>query len=295
MQGTALEALNWDDVRLFLVLGRSRTLGEAALELGVDASTASRRLSALEETLGAQLFERGRGGIQPTESADALMPIAEEIEHAMARFSHQADAFEQEVSGSVRVTCPPDAAEALLIPLLPGLLARHPKLHIEVDGNAQLLDVARREADLALRIVRPTSGSLVVRRLFAVEWIVAARPDVAENLGTVRDWAKLPWIGWGSRYADAPACRWHQTYVGHAPALTSDNLRLQIAMVNAGLGVALIPSRSIAHYGLTPLKLSRRLKGDAKKWPTNEVYLVAHEALRRVPRVRAVWDYLVEQ
>jgi DNA-binding transcriptional LysR family regulator len=99
----AAEKLAWDDVRLFLALGRVRTLGRAAEALGVDASTVSRRLAALEEALSATLFDRGREGIAPTEAAERLMPVAEEIEGAMARFATEAEGLEREISGLVRI------------------------------------------------------------------------------------------------------------------------------------------------------------------------------------------------
>src|SRR5512139_1129317 len=91
----AMRSLRWDDVRLFLALCRSRTTAHAARALGVDSSTVSRRLSALETSLSATLFERGRDGIAPTKAAEDLMPVAEEIEHAMARFANAADGLER--------------------------------------------------------------------------------------------------------------------------------------------------------------------------------------------------------
>ncbi len=124
MQGisTARERLPWDDVRLFLALCRSRTVGGAARALGVDASTVSRRLVALERALAATLFDRGRDGVTLTKAAEDLMPVAEAIEDAMARFTLAAEGLEREVSGLVRITCPPDAAEVAVVPLMPGLL-----------------------------------------------------------------------------------------------------------------------------------------------------------------------------
>ena len=122
----------WDDVRVFLALRRSRTVGEASARLDVDASTVSRRLVALEEDLGVRLFERGRSGLTATEAADELMPVAEQIEEAMLRFSTAAATLERSVEGEVRVSCPPDLAEVVIAPLLVELFARHPRLRIDV-------------------------------------------------------------------------------------------------------------------------------------------------------------------
>src|SRR3954467_4975697 len=98
------EALSWDDVRLFLALYRSRTVGVAAASLGVDSSTVSRRLVLLEEQPKTTLFDRGRAGVAPTKSAEDLVPVAEEIEAAIQRFATAAEGLEREVSGLVRIT-----------------------------------------------------------------------------------------------------------------------------------------------------------------------------------------------
>src|SRR5687768_8324594 len=128
-----LSELCWDDVRLFLALCRSRTVASAAGTHGVDASTVSRRLATLEEELGAALFDRNREGITPTEPAENLMPVAEEIEEGMLRFANAAQGLEREASGLVRIACAPDVAVVLLLPLFKELRARHPALRIEVE------------------------------------------------------------------------------------------------------------------------------------------------------------------
>src|SRR3569623_1406335 len=96
------EALSWDDVRLFLALYRSRTVGVAAATLGVDASTVSRRLVLLEDSVTATLFDRGRAGVAPAMAAEDLMQVDEEIDAAIPRFTHAAEGLEREVSGLVR-------------------------------------------------------------------------------------------------------------------------------------------------------------------------------------------------
>ena len=281
--------LHWDDVRLFLTLCRSRTVGAAASQLGVDSSTVSRRLMALEETLAATLFDRGREGIAPTKAAEDLLPVAEEIEAGMLRFANAADRLEREVVGLVRVTCPPDVAEVVVVPLLPEILARHPGLRVELDPGEAILDLTRREADLALRTVRPVRGDLTVTRLLTVNWIVVAAPRLARSLGTLRAGTDAPWVGWGERYSHIPAARWLRAHVrGADPVLRSDSLAVQIAVVASGIGVALVPEPSAAHYGLVPVKLGGALRDAAGQCPSDEVFLVTHRALRDVPRVRVV-------
>ena len=287
------DAMAWDDVRLFLALYRSRTVGVAAASLAVDASTVSRRLVLLEEQLKATLFDRGRAGVAPTKAAEDLVPVAEEIEAAIQRFATAAEGLEREVSGLVRITCPPDVAQVIVTPVLGQLRRDHPALHFHVDPGEALLDLTRREADLALRVVRPTTGDLIVTRLTTISWVVAASPVLARELATLRRWTDAPWISFGERTAHVGPARWHAKHVGTEAVVRSDSLGVQLAAATAGLGVALVPAPSLAHYGLVAVKIAPRLRADADAWPTDDLFLVTHRALRDVPRVRAVWDALV--
>src|SRR5262249_54559272 len=152
-------------------------------------------------------------------------------------FTTAAEGLEREVSGRVRITCPPDVAEVVLVPLLPRLLERHPGLSLEIDPGETTLDLTRREADIALRTVRPVRGDLVVTRLRDVEWVVAAAPELARNLGTLRRWTDAAWIVWGERLASIPPARWLTRHVTREPALRSDSLRVQVAAVTSGVGI----------------------------------------------------------
>ncbi len=290
------EGLHWDDVRLFLALHRSRTVGSAAVALRVDSSTVSRRLAALERVLAATLFDRGRDGIAPTKAADDLLPAAEEIEEVMTKFANAADSLEREVSGLVRMTCPPDVADVVVAPLLPELLGRYPALRIELDPGEAVLDLTRREADLALRTVRPVRGDLVVTRLATVRWVLVASPKTARQLGTLRAWTDAPWVGWGERLSSIGPARWLAAHVRTAdPVVRSDSLIVQLAVVASGIGVAVVPEPSVKHYGLVPVKISAALRQAAGQWPSDELFLVTHRALRNVPRVRVLWNLLVER
>jgi len=286
--------MQWDDVRLFLALHRARTVGAAARVLGVDPSTVSRRLGALEEALDASLFDRGREGIAPTEAAERLLPVAEEIEAAMTRFTTAAEGLERTVSGRVRITCPADLAEVVIVPLLPELFRQHPALSVDLEPGEVTLDLTRREADIALRVVRPARGDLIVTRLLGVKWVVSASARLARELGTLRTWTQAPWIGWGERLSSIGPARWFARHVTGEPALRSDSLRVQVTAVVAGVGIGLVPEPSLAHYGLVPVRLGAGLRESAAELPIDDLYLVTHRALREVPRVRVVWDLLLE-
>lgn len=242
------------------------------------------------------LFDRGRDGIALTKAAEDLLPVAEEIERAMHRFTNATEALEREVTGLVRVTCPDDVAEIAVVPYLRELFAQHTNLRVELTPGEALLDLTRREADLALRTVRPMRGDLLVTKLISVRWILVASRKLARDIGTLRNWGDAPWIGWGERLSHVPPARWLQTHARNVdPTMRSDSLRLQLAAVSNGVGIGLVPEPSIDHYDLAPVKIAAALRESAADWPEDELFLVTHRALRDVPRVRVVWELLVKK
>jgi DNA-binding transcriptional LysR family regulator len=229
-------------------------------------------------------------------AAEALVPVAEQIEAMMATFSNEAEALERDVAGLVRIACPADVADVVLAPLLPRLFDRYPALRVELEPGENLVDLARREADLALRTVRPLRGDLIVTRLFTLRWVLVAAPAVARKLGTIEAWTDARWVGWGKHLSTVPPARWFAKHVRDVePAVQSDSLMVQLSLVAAGVGVALVPEPSVRHYGLAPVKIGASLREAASAFPTDELFLVTHRAMRNVPRVRVVWDALVER
>jgi DNA-binding transcriptional LysR family regulator len=286
----------WDDVRLFLALHRERSLAGAGARVGLDPSTLSRRLVALEETLAAHLFDRTRDGLVPTAAADLLLPAAEEMESAHVRFAREASGFEREAEGVVRLSVPPGVADAFIGPALVRLRARHPRIRLELDASVRVLDLTRREADLAVRMVRPQSGELVMLKVGESRWT----PMVARANGTkgppVKRWMDVPWIAWGEDLSAIPPARWLAKHAPRAePVLRTSHIATQVAAVEAGLGAALLPLAYMRVSAIAPLRHTKALHASAEELPFNETWVVGHRALRGVPRVAAVWDFLVEE
>jgi DNA-binding transcriptional LysR family regulator len=290
----AKEDLRWDDVRLFLVLFRGRSLNRAAAELGIDASTVSRRLAAFEELVDTPLFDRTRVGMLPTTAAEELVPAAEAAESNIRDLAASMLSFERKVEGSVRITAPPGFVELFLAPQLAVLLARHPGLRIEIDTSQQLLDLTRREADIALRTVKPSSGDLVITHFASSEYRPVATPAYAAELGTLKRWSDARFIAWGKELSHIPPARWLEKHLdGTEPVLRTSSLPAQVAAARSGLGVALLPEQIARLFALEALRVSRKLGKDAG-FPREDLWLVGHRALRRVPRVDAVWQFLLE-
>jgi DNA-binding transcriptional LysR family regulator len=288
--------IRWDDVPLLLALFRERNLTAAARRLGLDASTASRRLTVLEQTTKTRLFDRTRLGLAPTEAAEQMLAAAEEMERAALKLASAAEVHEVGVEGVVRIAVVPGIADAYLAPRLHRLVERHPRLRVELDVRVQLADLTRREADLALRTIRPQSGELVMKKLATARWLAIASTERAKELGTLRSWNDVPWITWDDDLAHIPSARWVAKHASASPpVLRTSSVGSLVAAVKSGLGVALFDEFTPSvHGGLAPVRYAPVLQASASEWPVDDLWLVGHAALRDTPRVAATWDFLVE-
>lgn len=289
--------LHWDDARVLLSLLQTRTLSGAAARLGVNASTVSRRLQALESALGARLFDRTPDGVLPTVLAEQLGPHAEAMERAAAGLTLTAQGRETRPEGDVRLTAPPGVAEFVVAPALPRLLKRHPRLRVVLDASVSYADLTRREADIALRLARPTSGDLVARRVGVADGGLFGAPRYVRQLGVLRRLRQGRWITWGEDLSHLPAAQFVATLVPpDRVVLRSSHMGSMVAAARAGLGLLVLDQPMGAACGLSKVRLDAELVRQLPSMQSvSEAWLVAHRALRDVPRIAAVWDFLVEE
>lgn len=289
-------ALDWRDARVVAALLQSRSLSAAGAALGVHAATVARRLEALEAALGGRLFDRTPDGVAPTALAERLAPHAEAMARAADALVLAAQHRELRPEGEVRLTAPPGAAEFLLAPALPRLLRRHPGLRIALDASVAYADLTRREADVALRTRRPTAGDLLARRLGrSADAVFAARRQAAE-VGTLRRLEDATWITWGEDLAHLPHAQWILSRVpAERIALRTSHLGAQVAAARAGLGLLLLDRAVAAALDLVEVPLAAELRRGLPAPAATELWLVTHRALREVPRVAAVWEFVVQE
>lgn len=285
---------SWDDIPLLLACLRTGSLTAAARELGLDTSTASRRLAALEERLGIVLFERTRTGLVPTAAGRGLRGPAEEAERGVLHLLSTAGAAHAAAEGTVRVTAVPGLAEAVLAPIFADLMRAHPLLRFELDTSLRSVDLERREADIAIRNHRPESGELVARRLRTVRWVAGAAPALARRLGAVADWSGLPWIGWSPEVPHKHVSRWIERF-GSPPVFRTSDFPAQLHFATLGIAAVIAPYPFLEPYGLVPLEWQESASAGAEAWPTDTLTLVTHRSLRHEPRVAVVWDAIVSR
>jgi DNA-binding transcriptional LysR family regulator len=286
--------LDWESVRLFLAIMRDRSLARAAERLGVDVSTVSRRLDRLESELGGRLFDRTREGTTPTVLAEQMLPHAEEMELAAARFAAAGAQVETEVEGVVRLTVPPGVADTFVAPALARLHQRHPKLVVELDASIGYANLTRRDADLAIRAIRPASGELVAVKLVTARAAMLASVRYARELGKLKRLEDARWIVWDRDLAHLPDAVWLRKHAPNiVPVLRTSHFASQLSAARAGLGVV-ISAHPFAIDGLVEVARARALDAAWAELPSGALWLVGHRALRHVPRVAAVWDFIVE-
>ncbi len=284
---------NWALVPSFLAAHSQGSLLGAARALGISQPTVGRHLQQLERQLGTPLFERTPRGLVPTTAAARLAEAARTMESGALTLLRGAQQAQTTLSGTVRLSASQPVACHLLPPLLARLRESQPGIRIELVASNALSDLVRREADIAVRMVRPTQGALVARKLGEVALCACAHQDYLRRCETPEQPADL--------LTHALIGNDRQTEIergfaamGHAidPArfvLRTDDLIAYWAAVRAGMGIGFV-----ARYLLREDPLVRELLPQLGL-PRLPVWLVVHREIRSSRRVKAVWDFLVRE
>jgi DNA-binding transcriptional LysR family regulator len=218
------------------------------------------------------------------------------MERAAADAVRIAAGRETEPEGTVRLTAPPGLANWWIAPTLARLRAAYPRLRIALDAAVGYADLTRREADLAIRGARPTSGDLVAVRLAEATWSIVAAPALVKRIGKLKRFEQVDWISWAEDLAHLPDARWLAAHVpAERIALRTSSMDAQLHAARAGLGALLLPEMFLRLIDLAVLPLERSLAAKLQPMPGGALWLVGHRALREVPRVRAVWDFVLAE
>lgn len=278
----------WDDLRIVLAIARAGDLRKAAAVLGVNHSTMFRRLTALEASLGSKLFERLVTGYRATDSGQRLLEAAERMETEALALDRDLTGRDTRLTGTVRVT----ASETLAFGALAGEIAqfrgRHPGIAVELMVDNRMLDLSRREADIAFRAARPAEGDLFGRKLADVVWRFYAAPSYLDAQGkprTLRDLDKHDVIGWGEATQPTKAAAWLAKNLAKATVgYRTGSLVNQMLAAKAGIGLALLPTYLGGNEaGLAPVMAPL---ADLR----TELWLVTHRSLKDTARVRAFME-----
>jgi DNA-binding transcriptional LysR family regulator len=278
--------MNWNDLRFFVAVAKEGTLSGAARCLGKDHTTVSRRIDALEEDLGARLFDRLATGWKLTDAGENLVPVAGRIEEDVLAFERQARGDET-AHGVVRIAVPPSAGRLLFAPRLAELLRDQKNLEYEILGSSVVANLARREADLAVRMVRPDQSGLIVRKLVDLRYAVYAAKGYtdrvpkenwefcADGRNTFGDYQQ-GWV-WDTLERELPV------------RVKADDTQTVQAFVATGHGLGLLP-----RYMADEDDRLEVVADDSLAELSKPVWLVVHPDMRRSPGVRMVMDALIK-
>ncbi|MBO6724130.1 MAG: LysR family transcriptional regulator [Rhizobiaceae bacterium] len=283
--------MNWDDVRVFLAVARAGQILGAARRLGLNHATVSRRVAALEEALGAKLFQRLTTGTELTPAGQRFLPVAERMETDMIAARADLASEGDEIAGPVRIGAPDGFGVAFLAPRLGELTARHRDLTIQLVPVPRSFSLSRREADIAITVERPAEGRLVAGKLvdytlglYASKDYVArfGQPETVDALAGHRligyvpdliinpslDYANEFWREWETNYAISSALG-------------------QVEAVRSGAGIGILHTfiaRSVPE--LVPIDVASPIR--------RAYWLVYHESVRPMRRIQAVSSFISE-
>jgi DNA-binding transcriptional LysR family regulator len=284
-----MSQLNWDDLRPFLAVARAGRLIGAGRALGLDHSTVARRLTALETAVGSRLFDRGPRGAQLTEAGRGLVDHAERIEGEIASAASLLGGGDTRVSGTVRLATPEAFGSYLVAPHVHRLHAAHPELRLELAPEPQLVSLANRDADVAVLLNRPKAGPVVARHLIDYRLGLYASRAYLEAHGPVAldRLADHPFAWYIDARIDVPELRFLSEVSADAtPVFRSTSIAAQHAAVAGGLGLGVLH----AFAADADPELVRVLEDSVEI--RRSYWLAVHADQQRLPRVRAVIDFL---
>jgi len=280
----------WDDLRVFLAVHRTRSHAGAGRLLRVAPTTVGRRIAALEAAIGSRLFTRRADGLVGTAAAAALAARAERVEAELLDAERELSGADARPTGTVRITSGDGFAAFVLAPALPGFLAAHPGLAVEVWADVRALDLTRGEADVALRNFRPRERSLVARKLGIERTGLFAASSYLARRGrprTARELAGHDLVLYDRAFERQRGQAWLRQVGGQARvAVRANSTTMLHAACAAGAGIALLSHAFV--------------RGDARLEPVLpalappplELWAVTHVDLRATARVAATLRWL---
>ena len=284
----------WSDLRYFLAVAREGSTLAASRALGTSQSTVQRRLTELERKLDCKLFERHVGGYRLTEFGQQMLPHAERVEQAATGFEQQKAAIERGETGVIRLTCPePIMTRLTQSKFLDRFHARHPNFRVEFVMSDKYLDIAKGDADVALRSGDTHDEVLVGKKVADSLWAVYASRDYIERHGqptSVDDLKHHMLIGFDETMSKHRLATWLAEVAPHAKLAARVNSVLGlVSAAKSGVGVAALPT-ALGDAEADLVQVIGPVSALRRSWR-----LLTHPDLRRTRRVAAFFDFVNDE
>lgn len=278
-------ALQWDDLRVVLAIAEHGTLSAAAVQLNVSHPTLSRRLQRIEQRLGTRLFERLPTQLRATSAGEEVCALAQRLRVEVSALERRIVGRDTAADGMVRLTAPDAVAEYLLPGMLATICQQHPGLQLDLLVSNQLLSLAQRQADIALRITARPDDALSGRQVGAVAMAVYASRARAGATGEGQ-----PWVGFDAALACSGPGAW---VARHVPArdirLRANTLLGAAQAVKSGIGCGVLP----CFVGAALPELVR--VGEPLPELTQPLWMLMQPDMARLPRMKRAGEALAEQ
>lgn len=277
-------SFDWNDIPLLLKLADTGSMSQVGRILGLDASTVSRRVAAAEKSLGVRLFIREPTGYQATDAGRVFLAHAESVVDRVETMLVDTRTEAEGVSGPVRITAIDVLFTHWVVKHLPPLLAQYPGLQVNLIGDNRDLSFTRHEADLAIRLSRPSEdAALRMRKVGDLGMAVYGAPAFA---GLPREgWADAPWLAYPLELSRMPEMQWLDRLEPRRPLTRLSSVSMILRACQEGVGIALLPCIVADGVGLQRL--------DPEPVIHRELWLLSHRDAGQVARFRAVADWLV--
>lgn len=283
-------AFDWDDLRFALAIMESGTLSGAAASLHISHPTLSRRLQLMERRLGTRLFERTPGGLRPTEAGEEVRLLALHFREEVAGLERRVGGRDDGHDGPVRVTAPDAVSEYLLPGVLAAVCREQVGLQLELHVSNDVVSLARREADIALRVTRAPRETLRGREVGTVAMAVYAPRQLTEARGGAVSHTHLPWVGFDTGLACSAPGGWLARNVAADDVRFRANTLLSAAQAaRTGIGCAVLP----CFVGGSIPELVRI--GPPLDELAQPLWLLMHDDVARIPRMRLASAALAEE
>jgi DNA-binding transcriptional LysR family regulator len=285
---------DWNDLKYFIAVARHGSTLAAAKALRTSQSTVHRRLNELERRLGRSLVKRQPTGYRLTEFGTTMLEHAARVEDTVISFERNVAASDQNLTGTVRVTCPEALGYRLMRSnFLDKFNARFPGLQVEFVMSDRFLNLSKGEADIAIRVPPFNDDALVTRKIADQPWAIYASNSYVERQGKITCFEDIndhSVIAFDGSLRNHHAARWLRSVAPKARiAARIDNLPSLLLGVKSGAGLSPLPMI----IGESEGELTRML--DAIPDVVSSFYLAMHEDMKRTPRVRALFDYFVQE
>lgn len=284
-----MHIMDWDDYRYFLAVEQAGSALGAAKRLGVNHTTVLRRIAHLERQLGVRLFERLRTGYIPTAAGEELREAARRVEQTLIGIEHHLAGKDLQLSGAIRIT----TTETLFQSLLPHLLEfrrLHPHIQLQVVASNPMVNLTRREADVAIRATNQPPDNMIGRKIGMARSAVYGAPAYLRGQNRDAPLNQYDWIGLDETLAHLPEYHWLEQHVpAERIALRLNNLLHKIAVVKAGCGIAPL----LCFLAEQEPELARLTEPNPLF--DTDIWLLSHPDLRQVARIRAFTDLIARR